>query len=289
MSTLKTLRSRIKTVRATQKITTAMKLVSAAKLRKTQEQLNAFYYYDEGFNRMWGSLLQGAYLEDLPEWLCTQQNAGKLLIVFMADRGLCGSYNANMLRFIKKQVSEDNMKYGRVDLLPLGHKAMDMLRKEYGKRFVRLLFPSREQKPSVLEFLHTTTEFLIEHLSSKAYSSVCVCYTRFHSVLRQTIQQEELLIEKTINISPGFPPLFEPSRKTLIEQLAPSYLSNTLRRAYSESQTSEQAARMRAMETATNNANDVLNKLRRTYNRTRQAGITRELIEIISGANALEH
>ncbi len=287
MSTLKALRSRIKTVRSTQKITTAMKLVSAAKLRKAQDQLQNFVPYDQGFRDAWELLTKGSYFEDLPHFICPQEGAGKLLIVFMADRGLCGSYNAGMARFIKKKIEDDKKNYGAVSLLPLGHKAVDFLRKDYGQKFAGLIFPSREQRPTPLDYIQTIGDFLYDHLINHVYASVEICYTHFESVLKQTICVEELLIKKEMNIPFGFAPFLEPSRKSLVRDLMPLYLTNSLRRAYFQSQTSEQASRMRAMDTATNNANDVLTKLHRTYNRTRQATITRELIEIISGANAL--
>ncbi|MBX9977382.1 MAG: ATP synthase F1 subunit gamma, partial [Alphaproteobacteria bacterium] len=284
MSTLKTLRSRIKTVKATQKITTAMKLVSAAKLRKAQEQLASFHAFDHAMKSTWQLLTETAYGEDLPSYACKQEGAPKLIVVFMADRGLCGSYNASMMRFLRQKINDDTKIYGRVDLLPIGHKAIDLLKRDHGHRFTGLLFPSKEYKPKTNEVIDKITTFLVSQMKANPYGSIHVCYTHFESVLRQTIVMDEILFNATKDIQPGFSPFFEPNRKDLIEKLIPTYIANSLRRAYLDANTSEHAARMRAMDSATNNANDVLTRLHRTYNRTRQANITRELIEIISGA-----
>ena len=293
MSTLKALRSRIKTVRSTQKITTAMKLVSAAKLRRAQENLASFKDYDHAFQKTWNDILNTAYNDDIPDWLTTREDPShgkrKLIIVWMSDRGLCGSYNATIARAVRHGMAEDIRQFGRVDLLPIGLKAIDTLRRDYGKQFAALLFPSREQKPSSCTLVNTTATFLQNHLQEHLYTSVEVWYMRFENVLTQSLIKEELLINRHSEIHPGFPPLFEPNRKSVLESIAPTYIKNSLRRAYIESQTAEQSARMRAMDTATNNASDVLTRLHRTYNRTRQATITRELIEIISGADSLKN
>ena len=293
MSTLKALRSRIKTVRSTQKITTAMKLVSAAKLRRAQENLASFKAYDRAFQKTWNDILHTAYNDDIPDWLTTRedplQGKRKLIVVFMSDRGLCGSYNATIARAIKHGMVDDMPQFGSVRILPIGLKAIDSLRRDYGKHFAALLFPSREQKPSSHELIQTASTFLYNHLHEHIYASVEIWYMRFENVLTQSLVKEELLIARHCEIHPGFPPLFEPNRKAVLETVAPLYVTNSLRRAYIESQTAEQSARMRAMDTATTNASDVLTRLHRTYNRTRQATITRELIEIISGADSLKN
>lgn len=290
MSTLKALRTRIKSVQATQKITTAMKLVSAAKLRKAQEQLESFRGYASAVCSMWNSATQGVDTNDLPPWM---QSSGEnhLYIVIMADRGLCGSYNAAMVRFMKKVMEEQARYTHKTKILPLGHKAVDLLKREMGNYFGDIVFPSRDKKPNTEEVVEGLSSYLFEHLASNKYKVVKIFYTRFVNVLRQEIEVLDLVggdINQDDAASSGYPPLFEPNQEALISKLAPLYFKNQIRYAVYESTTSEQAARMRAMDTATDNANDVITKLKRTYNRTRQAGITRELIEIISGANALQ-
>lgn len=293
MSTLKALRSRIKTVKSTQKITTAMKLVSAAKLRRAQENLASFKAYDAVFKRTWNDILDTAYNDDIPDWLTTRedpvQGRRKLIVVFMSDRGLCGSYNATIARAVKQSMQDEMQQFNRIEILPIGLKAIDSLRREYGKHFAALLFPSREQKPSARELIQTASTFLYNHLHEHIYASLEIWYMRFENVLTQSLRREEILIARHPEIHSGFPPIFEPDRKTILESAASTYITNSLRRAYIESQTAEQSARMRAMDTATNNASDVLTRLHRTYNRTRQASITRELIEIISGADSLKN
>lgn len=287
MSTLKALRTRIQSIKATQKITTAMKLVSAAKLRRAQERLDSIQLYDTPFHHMWHEMVRAAYFEDLPLWLTQKKESSqKLMIVIMGDRGLCGSYNANMLRFVKHSF-ETNTHTG-IRILPLGYRAIDMMRHAYGQHFIGLLFPSREKKPTLHEIERTVTSFLIKHLQEHDYHSVQLCTTRFKSILHQEINCQEILLNPNPPIVDGYAPFFEPGRKSMLDALAPLYIEQSVRLALAHAHASEYATRMRAMDSATDNANDVLTKLNRCYNRTRQAGITRELIEIVSGANALE-
>lgn len=286
MSTLKALRTRIKTVKATQKITTAMKLVSAAKLRRAQDQLGAFTPYAKNMEAVWQKALKAGESEDFPKWL-TPQGEEELIIVLMADRGLCGSYNAVMARHIRKMMGDARAQKKSIKILPLGFKALDLLRGDLGNNFLKLLFENREKKPSLSQVFYSLSTFLEEHLQQTSYGSVRIVFTEFRSILRQEITEIELLIQPNEEKEMGYGPLIEPSPKELIESLAFLYLNSQLRYALYQSQTAEQAARMRAMDTATDNANEVITRLNRTYNRTRQAGITRELIEIISGANAL--
>ena len=286
MSTLKALRTRIQSIKATQKITTAMKLVSAAKLRRAQDRLVHVQHYDDHFHNTWNQVVRAAYFQDLPFWLTQKKNAPKkLMIVIMGDRGLCGSYNANMLRFVKQNF--DDHKNG-IDILPIGYRAIDMMKRSYGHCFAGLLFPSRDKKPTPQDIERATTDFLMKHLQDHDYYSVQLCTTIFKSVLQQSISCQELLLNPEPPIVDGYAPFFEPGRKSLLKSLAPLYVEQSLRFALAQAHTSEYAARMRAMDSATNNASDVLKKLNRSYNRTRQATITRELIEIVSGANALQ-
>ncbi len=295
MSTLKALRTRIKSVKATQKITTAMKLVSAAKLRRAQEQLESYKSYAQTLDHAWQSALSGCDKDDLPKWLLpeTSTEASELVVVFMADRGLCGSYNAVITRYIRHMMMTAKSQNRTIKILPLGFKAIDLLRGEFQSSFLKILFENREKKPTLSQILHTTGDFLVEHLKENQYSSVKLVFTEFRSILRQDVTQCELLIGGSETDSPGsdiaggYGPLLEPNAGELINNLAAMYVTSRIRYALYQSQTSEQAARMRAMDAATDNANDIITKLNRTYNRTRQAGITRELIEIISGANAL--
>lgn len=290
MSTLKALRSRIRTVHATQKITTAMKLVSAAKLRKAQEQLEAFRDYAQALNDLWISASEDIDAQDFPKWL-RASGEDKLYIVIMADRGLCGSYNAAMVRHMKKVIESERGQPGKTKILPVGLKAVDLLKADFEEYFQEILFPNREKKPRTAEVIDTLSHYLVDLLKSNSYGSVKVFYTKFINVLRQDIESIELLggqNEGQAKPSKGYPPLFEPNQETMIERLAPLYFKNQIRYVVYEAATAEQAARMRAMDTATENAKEVIRSLKRTYNRTRQAGITRELIEIISGANALK-
>lgn len=286
MSTLKALRTRIHSIQATQKITTAMKLVSAAKLRRSQERLDSIRAYHTHFQTFWNEIVRAAYFEDLPIWLTQKKSPSKLVIVIMGDRGLCGSYNANMFRFVKHIV--ESHPHNTIRILPLGYRAIDMLKSHFGSSFVGLLFPSREIKPSLNEMERTVTQFLIKHLQEHDYQSVQICTTHFQSVLHQNITSSELLLDPEPPIVDGYSPFFEPSRKGVLDAAAPLFLEQWVRLSLAEAHTSEYASRMRAMDNATDNARDVLKTLKRSYNRTRQAGITRELIEIVSGANALQ-
>ncbi len=290
MSTLKALRTRIRSVQATQKITTAMKLVSAAKLKKAQDQLQGFQGYASAIRSIWAKASEDVDTNDLPLWM-QPHGDNHLYIVLMSDRGLCGSYNAAMVRHMKRVMEERSRYNAHTKILPIGYKAIDLLKRDMGSHFGDILFPNREHKPHTEEIVETLTQYLSTYLTRERYGAVRIYYTRFINVLRQDIESVDLVKAKNseeVKESSGYPPLFEPDQASLISSLAPLYFKNLIRYAVYESATSEQASRMRAMDTATENAGDVITKLKRTYNRTRQAGITRELIEIISGANALE-
>jgi F-type H+-transporting ATPase subunit gamma len=292
MATVKLLRNRIKSVQSTQKITTAMKLVSASKLRRAQEQLLSMQEYHKAFQKLWKTLCvyDKAFLE-LPSYFKSEGKT-KLLIFITSDRGLCGGFNSNIVRHIKHQIQEETQNGFDVKLLPLGIKGVDQLKRDYGHLFVSLLVNSRDESLSTEQKSGRVIEFLMNHLKETSYHSIEIVSTHFKSIIQQDIKTTKvfplnLMDDQEYPTQENYPPIFEPDQNTLFERLLYFYLSDKIRFAYFQSETAEQASRMRAMDAATNNAKDVILLLTRLYNRTRQANITRELIEIISGANAI--
>lgn len=286
MSTLKSLRTRIKTVTSTQKITAAMKMVAAAKLRRSQEQAEGAKPYADGVRTLVQKTLQFGEFSQKP-LLATGSDAPCLLILFSADRGLCGSFNATMLREFRKKAQTMMGLKKRFYCIGIGNKAKAFLNRHYFDYVFDELQP--EGKFEFHEALALSRK-ITEFVNCKRIGRVEMIYTYFksivlllpaHRVLVPSVQDgKDVLFSNSEN------PLFEPKPEELLGDLLELFISTELYSARLQSNASEQAARMTAMDSATRNAKDMVNKLKLTYNRTRQAIITKELIEIISGANA---
>lgn len=294
MPSLKSLRTRINSVRSTRKITSAMKMVAAAKLRRAQEQAQAARPYAERMERMLGSLsasLAGA--EGAPPLLAgSGRDAVHLLVPVSSDRGLCGGFNSSVARFVRAKARKLMADGKTVKILCVGRKARDMLRRDLGGLIVGTI--DEIGRPS-LGFHHAEkVAHRVTHMFEAGEFDVCtVVYNRFKSAISQVVTEQQLI--------PFAPPAakaeagegalasyeYEPDEAEILADLLPRNLSVQVFRALLESNASEHGARMSAMDNATRNAGDMINKLTLNYNRQRQAMITKELIEIISGAEAV--
>ena len=293
MPSLKELRNRIGSVKQTQKITSAMKLVAASKLRRAQEQAEASRPFAERMSDMLANLgASVADVEGAPPLLAgTGRDAVHLLVVATADRGLCGGFNASIVRGARSRIRELREAGKQVRILCIGRKGRDMLRREFGELIVdtvegigrrRLEYAEAAAVGERLERLYEAGEF-----------DVCtIVFNRFRSAIsqivtfRQLIPVEPAAIEHdTADVRAVYE--FEPDEQTILMELLPRNLAVQIYRALVENAASEQGARMTAMDNATRNAGDMIERLTLFYNRTRQAQITRELIEIVSGAEAL--
>jgi F-type H+-transporting ATPase subunit gamma len=290
MATLKDLKTRIKSVKSTQKITAAMKMVAAAKLRRAQEAAVSGRPYADRMRRVTASLAAKASVSSAPAMLVGNgKSVIHLLVVVSADRGLCGGFNGSITRQTRSEVARLQGNGKTVKLLMVGRKSTDALRREFGKQFIDSL--EGVQGSSVAFSDAAEIGETIRHGFSNGDFDVCtIIYNKFVNAITQEITLTRLI---PAEISPidendsGVNYEYEPDEDELLESLLPRILSTQVYSALLESSAAELAARMTAMDNATRNAGELIDRLTLVYNRTRQAAITNELIEIISGAEAI--
>ena len=296
MPSLKELRTRITSVKSTQKITSAMKMVAAAKLRRAQEQAEASRPYAERMERMLGSL--AASLKDHgdapPLLVGSGSDKTHLVVVASSDRGLCGGFNVNIVRNARQFIIQLTADGKKVKVLCVGRKGNDQLKREYGGHIIDTI--TDVDKPK-LEFIQADTiGHRITAMFAEGEFDVCtLIFAKFKSAITQEVTRMQLVpfaipeTGKEVEKEGGIPAIyeFEPEEEEILAELLPRNLSVQIYRAMLENAASEQGARMTAMDNATRNASDMIDDLTVFYNRTRQAVITKELIEIISGAEAL--
>jgi F-type H+-transporting ATPase subunit gamma len=293
MPSLKALRTRISSVKSTQKITSAMKMVSASKLRRAQAQAEAARPYADRMERMLHAL--AASVADIPNAPPLLAGTGKdqtwLLVPVTADRGLAGAFNANIGRHTRTLARRLEAQGKTVKILPVGRKGRDYLRRELSSRITAdISFASKRR----IEFADAAEigERITAMLNAGEIDGCILIYNRFRSVISQIVTEQQLI--------PAPPPPegeavdlggavyeFEPDEETILARLLPQALAVQIFRALLESAAGEHGARMTAMDNATRNAGDMIRRLTLNYNRARQANITKELIEIISGAEAV--
>ncbi|HEY0159272.1 MAG TPA: ATP synthase F1 subunit gamma [Thermoanaerobaculia bacterium] len=281
------LRRRIRSTKNTQQITKAMKMVSAAKLRRAQERMMAARPYSAGLREVLQSLSARADFATHPLLQDREQENKVLLLVVTADRGLCGAFNANILRAAQNAMSEKGWQH--VELLPIGRKAIEFFR--------RRTTPIRRQGAQVYQALSLDTareiaQGLIDDFISGEFDAVYVLYNEFKSVIAQRVTLERMLPLPRVEAdadAPSIDYLYEPGPGQILSDLLPKHIEFQLYRVLLESAAAEQGARMTAMESATKNASEMISHLTLTYNRIRQASITKEIIEIVSGAAAAGH
>jgi F-type H+-transporting ATPase subunit gamma len=299
MPNLKDLRVRIDSVKSTQKITSAMKMVAAAKLRRAQEQAEAARPFSDRMDRMMSSLSVGVSEGGSgPELLVGNGKSDThLILVMSSDRGLCGGFNTNIVREVVRRIERLLREDKKVKLLCVGRKARDVLRRRYGDLILASFEDVGRRNLSYTDALKIGEKVL--DLFDQGEFDVCtVVYNKFQSAISQTVTAQQLipygksdkdneLEEDTGSNSSGSVYEFEPDENEILAELLPKNISVQIFRGLLESAASEHGARMTAMDNATRNAGEMIDGLTLTYNRTRQAVITSELIEIISGAEAL--
>jgi F-type H+-transporting ATPase subunit gamma len=297
MPNLKDLRVRIASVKATQKITSAMKMVAAAKLRRAQEQAEAARPYAERMERMLGSLAAAsAGQAGAPALLA---GSGKedvhLLVVGTADRGLCGGFNSNIVRDSRKLI-EGLLKGGKtVKILCVGRKGRDQLRRQYGDMIIDTIEGVTKPRPT-FEKSEAIAERITRMFEDGEFDVCTLIYAEFRSAITQILRRQQLIPfapaaeDEEVTEASGAQKAsyeYEPSEEEILEALLPRNLAVQIYKGILENNASEQGSRMTAMDSATRNAGDMIKNLTLVYNRTRQAVITRELIEIISAKEAL--
>ena len=293
MPSLKDLRTRIKSVQSTRRITSAMKMVAAAKLRRAQDQAQAARPYAERMERMLGSLAASAKNSpNAPKLLSgTGSDDRHVLVVVSSDRGLCGGFNGQLVRYTRRRIAELTAQGKDVKLVLIGRKAVLLLRRDQKERIIA----TYEELSKPAPHYGGADEVSRKLTAMFAAGELDVCtliYNKFESALVQTVTPLQLIPFSAPEAATTADPSgavydFEPNEEKILDALLPRNLAVQVYRALLESFASEQGARMTAMDNATRNAGDMIKKLNITYNRSRQAQITKELIEIISGAEAV--
>jgi F-type H+-transporting ATPase subunit gamma len=290
MPSLKDLKNRIGSVKSTQKITSAMKMVAAAKLRRAQDQAIASRPYTSRMDNIVSKISSKASGTSIDLLAGKEDNKTQLLVVFSADRGLCGGFNGSITRTVRKEVQALHKNGIKVKLLMVGKKSADALNRDFGDLYIDRL-EGKSGKPSFTD-AEILAKKIITLFENDEFGSCRVIYNKFISVIAQEITYKSLIpaevkkIEVEDNIDNSIFE-FEPSEEEILNDLLPRNLATQLFSSQIESTASELAARMTAMDNATRNAGEMIDKLTLLYNRTRQAVITKELIEIISGAEAV--
>ena len=298
MPSLKDLRNRIASVKSTQKITSAMKMVAASKLRRAQEQAEAGRPYAERMSRMLTSLAARVADGGQGPRLMTGTGADNvhLLVVVTADRGLCGGFNASINREARRRLRALRDEGKQVKLFCVGRKGRDNLRRDHASLIAHSIMDVGRPKlgfddaEGIAEWIHSRFE-------AGEFDVCTVIYNRFRSAISQEVTLQQLIplaapapagaavVETKEGKGGAYE--FEPTEEQILSELLPRNLAVQIYKALLESAAGEQGARMTAMDNATRNAGEMIDKLTLTYNRTRQAVITKELIEIISGAEAI--
>ncbi len=293
MPSLKDLRNRIASVKATQKITKAMQMVAAAKLRRAQMAAEAARPFAERMTAVMGNLSRGITVgPESPRLLAgTGQERTHLLVVCTAERGLCGAFNSSISRLAREHAVRLTGEGKTVKILCVGKKGYDILRRQFGPQIIDLV-DLRAVKQLSYGDAETIARKVFDLFEAGEFDVATLFYSRFRSVIQQ-IPTAQRLIPTEIGTGTAEASSseavyeYEPDEGEILANLLPRNVAVQIFRALLENAASEQGARMSAMDNATRNAGDMIKKQTQTYNRTRQAQITKELIEIISGAEAL--
>ncbi|MBC7139068.1 MAG: F0F1 ATP synthase subunit gamma [Defluviimonas sp.] len=289
MPSLKDLKNRIESVKSTRKITKAMQMVAAAKLRRAQEAAEAARPYAERMTAVVSGLAASvAGSEGAPRLLAgTGADRVHLLVVMTSERGLCGGFNTVIVRLARARITELLAAGKTVKILTVGKKGREQLKRDYGQYFVGHVDLS-EVKRIGYDTAQGIARDILARFAATEFDVATIFYNRFQSVISQ-IPTAQQIIPAVFDSGAEASTLYdyEPSEEGILADLLPRSVATQIFTALLENAASEQGARMSAMDNATRNAGDMINKLTIVYNRSRQAAITKELIEIISGAEAL--
>ena len=292
MPSLDDLKKRIKSVKSTQKITKAMKMVAAAKLRKAQESAEKGRPYSQKMQNIILNLTKSINdPQNAPKLLVgTGQDKTYLCVVLSADRGLCGGFNSNICKLAKTNFKKILSGGKELKIITVGIKGLDQIRREYGKYVIKK-FSFKDKKKITFSEAETIGNEIIKLFNDMQFDKCILFYNNFKNVITQIPQAQQIIpaeqnnVKETDDRSSSYE--FEPEEDEILEDLLPKNISTQIFKAFLENAASEQGSRMTAMDNATRNAGDLVDKLTINYNRSRQASITKELIEIISGAESL--
>ena len=296
MANLKELKNRISSVKSTQKITSAMKMVAASRLKRAQEAAEAARPYAERMERMMASVMSNiGSTEGASKLLAgTGSEETHLIVVVTSDRGLCGGFNSSISRESRSRIRALKAESKNVKILCVGRKGRDQLKTEFGDAIIET-YEGIGKSGVQFDEARGVASKIVEMFDAGEFDICTIIYNKFVSVITQEVtplqiipvQMPEIAEDAPAATGPSASYEFEPSEEEILADLLPSNLDVLVFRAMLESSASEHGARMSAMDNATRNAGDMIDDLSMIYNRSRQAKITSELIEIISGAEAL--
>ena len=292
MPSLDDLKKRIKSVKSTQKITKAMKMVAAAKLRKAQENAEKGRPYSKKIQNIILNLTKSiSDPENAPKLLIgTGEDKTILCVVLTADRGLCGGFNSNICKLAKINFKRILSEGKNLKILTVGSKGLDQIKREFGKYIIKS-FSFKEKKQISFTEAEIIGKEVINLFQKKEFDKCILFYNNFKNVITQIPQAQQIIPADSSQAENNDEKIlsyeFEPDEDEILEELLPKNISTQIFKAFLENAASEQGSRMTAMDNATRNAGELVDKLTINYNRSRQASITKELIEIISGAESL--
>ncbi|WP_323010491.1 F0F1 ATP synthase subunit gamma [Paracoccus sp. (in: a-proteobacteria)] len=290
MPSLKDLKNRIGSVKNTRKITKAMQMVAAAKLRRAQEAAEAARPYADRMASVMAGLTAAAAGSDMaPRLLAgTGEDRRHLLVVMTSERGLAGGFNSSIVKLARLRLQELQAQGKQVSILTVGKKGREQLKREYSDLFVRH-FDMSEVKRIGYENARQVADDILDRFDAGEFDVVTLFYNRFESVISQVPTAKQVIpaVVEAGEAEASSLYDYEPDENAILNELLPRSVATQVFAALLENAASEQGARMTAMDNATRNAGDMIDRLTTVYNRSRQAAITKELIEIISGAEAL--
>jgi len=294
MPSLDDLKKRIKSVKSTQKITKAMKMVAAAKLRKAQENAEKGRPYSQKMQNIILNLTKSiSDPENAPKLLVgTGKDQVYLCVVLTSDRGLCGGFNSNICKLAKNNFKKLLSEGKEIKIITVGSKGLDQIKRKYGKYVIKKL-SFKDKKQISFNEAELVGKEIIELFNKDEFDKCIMFYNNFKNVITQIPQAQQIIPAEKIESNDKdkteekLSYEFEPDEDEILEDLLPKNISTQVFKALLENAASEQGSRMTAMDNATRNAGDLVDKLTINYNRSRQASITKELIEIISGAESL--
>ncbi len=290
MPSLKDLKNRIASVKSTRKITKAMQMVAAAKLRRAQDAAEQARPYTDRFNAVMAGLAASVGGSDSAPRLLSGTGSDKvhLLVVMTAERGLCGGFNSSIVKLARARAAELIAAGKTVKILTVGKKGREQLRRDWASHFVAHVDHSAVRKLGYTNAQDIARD-LLGRFDAGEFDVATIFFSRFQSVIAQTPTAQQIIPAKFEEAETGAATLYdyEPSEEAILADLLPRGVATQIFAALLENAASEQGARMSAMDNATRNAGDMIDRLTIEFNRSRQAVITNELIEIISGAEAL--
>lgn len=286
MANLKEIRNRIASVSSTMQITSAMKMVSAAKLKKAQDAITAMRPYSDKLTELLQSLSASIDADSANKFSENRAVKKVLIVAITSNRGLCGAFNTNIIKQ-SMVLAKDTYAGKQVDFVAIGKKANDILR----KRFPVIANHSGVYDDLTFDNVAAIAEDLMELYTKGSYDKIEIVYNKFKNAATQIIMTEQFLpivpIKGDVSATTDY--IFEPTKEEIVEQLIPKSLKTQLYKGIRDSFASEHGARMTAMHKATDNATELRNQLKLTYNKARQAAITNEILEIVGGAEALNN